>query len=231
MWEEEEAHQFCLPAPFLMHYARISSALHNQHLMADCHTAKDYSSTFPSTLLHKGLSSLCFVQFSISRLFWNCPSPWNNVGNWKKSAASQSSYSYFEGINAWIQLPEMHCPRAQPAVVGHQGLLYVMGGRNSKKVELKSVECYDPVTNSWILLEDGLRKKRWSAAAVPFGQDNLMLIGGRGKWVQGNSVEIFCSDQWRLAAGPGPRAGHDKRYTATLVTRPSDRWGNGPSSS
>jgi hypothetical protein len=106
-----------------------------------------------------------------------------------------------------------------------------MGGRNSKKVELKSVECYDPVTHSWTLLGAGLRKKRWAAAAVPFGQDNLMLIGGRGKWVQVNSVEIFGSldNLWRLAAGSGPRAGHDKRFTATLVTRPSDRWGNGPS--
>ena len=94
-----------------------------------------------------------------------------------------------------MELPEMHCPRAQPAVVGHQGVLYVMGGRNSNKVELKSVECYDPARNSWTLLDGakgGTIKKRWGAASVEFGQDNILVIGGRGKWVS-NSVEVFCS--------------------------------------
>ena len=128
----------------------------------------------------------------------------------------------------------MHCPRAQPAVVGLEGLLYVMGGRNSKKVELKSVECYDPATNSWTLLDQessSLRKKRWAAAAVAFGEDSLMLIGGRGKWAS-NTVEVFDqrTQQWGLAAelASGLNAA-DKRYTACQVTRPSNRylWYNG----
>lgn len=134
----------------------------------------------------------------------------------------------FAGLNDWVQLPEMHCPRAQPAVLGHGGLVYVMGGRNSKKVELKSVECYDPLTNLWTLWDTdsySLRKKRWASAAVPFAQDNLLLIGGRGKWTA-NTVEVFSlpTKQWQLAAHSGVK-GHDKRYSACTVTKPHDRWG------
>ena len=54
-----------------------------------------------------------------------------------------------------------------------------MGGRNSKKVELKSVEYFDPLTNVWTLLEDGLKKKRAAAASVAFREDELLVIGGR----------------------------------------------------
>ena len=103
-----------------------------------------------------------------------------------------------------------------------------MGGRNSKKVELKSIECYDPATNAWTLLdgEGGTIKKRWGAASVELGQDNILLIGGRGKWVS-NSVEVFDSRtrQWLMAGLGSGLGGHDKRYTACLVTRPNDRWG------
>ena len=52
-----------------------------------------------------------------------------------------------------------------------------MGGRNSKKVELKSIECYDPATNAWTLLdgEGGTIKKRWGAASVELGMDFLRV--------------------------------------------------------
>ena len=58
------------------------------------------------------------------------------------------------------------------------------------------------------------------------GQDNILLIGGRGKWVS-NSVEVFDSRarQWLMAGLGSGLGGHDKRYTACLATRPNDRWG------
>ena len=42
----------------------------------------------------------------------------------------------FIGENVWIRLQDMHCPRGQPAVASLHGLLYVLGGRNSKKAGL-----------------------------------------------------------------------------------------------
>ena len=69
--------------------------------------------------------------------------------------------------------------------------------------------------------EGGLRKKRWGAAALAFRDEDLLVIGGRGKWAS-NTVEVLCGCAWRLAKQG--LQGHDKRYTACLVTRPSDRW-------
>ena len=48
-----------------------------------------------------------------------------------------------------------------------------------------------------------------------------LFILGRGKWAA-NTVEVLCGPTWRLAKH-GLR-GQDKRYTACLVTKPSDRW-------
>ena len=69
--------------------------------------------------------------------------------------------------------------------------------------------------------EGGLRKERWGAAALAFRDEDLLVIGGRGKWAS-NTVEVLCGCAWRLAKQG--LQGHDKRYTACLVTRPSDRW-------
>ena len=43
-------------------------------------------------------------------------------------------------------------------MVGYQDKLYVMGGRNSNKVELKSVERYEPDTNTWTMVKDSEEK-------------------------------------------------------------------------
>ena len=43
----------------------------------------------------------------------------------------------------WFRMPDLNVPRVHPAVVSVDGGLYAIGGRNSKKVELKSVEKFD----------------------------------------------------------------------------------------
>lgn len=150
------------------------------------------------------------------------------VGGADNEWSAQSTVECFDpGAHEWLRLANMNCPRAQPAVCALNGLLYVMGGRNSKKVELKSVECYNPSTNMWTLLDDNisgsLRKKRWASAAVAFRDENLMVIGGRGRWA-GGSVEVFCqqTSQWTLTKNPVMEV--DKRYTATIATRPCYKW-------
>ena len=64
--------------------------------------------------------------------------------------------------DTWHRLPDMECPRIHPAVTchSHTGKIYVFGGRNSKKVELKSAEVYDPQTNKWTLLEEGMKVRQ-----------------------------------------------------------------------
>ena len=59
-------------------------------------------------------------------------------------------------------------------MVGYKDKLYVMGGRNSNKVELMSVERYDPLTGSWEMVKD-MHRKRWSPAAVVFHQKIVVV--------------------------------------------------------
>ena len=54
-----------------------------------------------------------------------------------------------------MRFPDLNCPRARPAVVSIGGQLYVIGGRNSRKAELHSVERFDPINNRWDFLESG----------------------------------------------------------------------------
>jgi hypothetical protein len=39
--------------------------------------------------------------------------------------ANVSVECFHPGENIWTRLPDIHCPRAQPAVQGHQGKLYL----------------------------------------------------------------------------------------------------------
>ena len=134
--------------------------------------------------------------------------------NWQATSAVEA-YDPLE--NGWFRMPDLNVPRAHPAVVTAGGELYVLGGRNSKKVELKSVERFDVGNNAWIILDNGLKHKRWSSAAVPYKDDCIIVVGGRGKWV-GNSVEVYSPKLQKFSlALNGPSLG-DRAYTATNVT-------------
>ena len=45
--------------------------------------------------------------------------------------------------------------------------MYVMGGRNSNKVELMSVEKYDPDSDSWTLVKE-MKRKRWGGGGAVY---------------------------------------------------------------
>ena len=66
----------------------------------------------------------------------------------------------------------MLVPRIQPTVVGCDGCLYVMGGRNSNKVELMSVEKYDPDSDSWTLVKE-MKRKRWGGGGAVYHRQGL----------------------------------------------------------
>ena len=111
--------------------------------------------------------------------------------------------------------------RIQPAVVGYQDMLYVMGGRNSNKVELLSAERYNPSTNTWSMVKE-MHKKRWGAAAVVFHK-KVVVVGGRGKRVCRTS-EVFSEEHNSWTVMPGEIPCQDRSYSACLVQKP---WGWG----
>ena len=90
--------------------------------------------------------------------------------NWTAYCAVEQ---YDPLTETWLRLPDMQCPRIHPSVTCHTDhtgtKLYVFGGRNSKKVELKSAEVYDPLTNEWTLLEEGMKVSIYSSLKLPTG--------------------------------------------------------------
>ncbi|KAG8238932.1 hypothetical protein J437_LFUL000769 [Ladona fulva] len=74
--------------------------------------------------------------------------------------------------NKWFEVCPMREPRSTPSVVALDGHLYAIGGTNSyhwyhyqTQVSLKSVEMYDPVTDTWSLMPS-LPHARGEAVAV-----------------------------------------------------------------
>jgi actin-binding protein IPP len=62
----------------------------------------------------------------------------------------------FVNQDQWTEIPSLNRGRASPAVAAADGLLYVMGGDHSHEVNfyraritMTSVECFNPLTNSW----------------------------------------------------------------------------------
>lgn len=57
--------------------------------------------------------------------------------------------------NKWCTVPTMNVARSRPAVVAVDGLLYVIGGAQTSEnfykaqFTLSSVECFDPICNTW----------------------------------------------------------------------------------
>lgn len=95
------------------------------------------------------------------------------IGGWNEYEGAMSTaerYSIEE--DKWTELPPMTVSRAGPACVVVSGLLYVIGGRShagqcAAPLTLNTVECYNPLTNSWTLLPK-LQTGRCEATAFVF---------------------------------------------------------------
>ena len=56
------------------------------------------------------------------------------------------------------------------------GLIYVVGGSNDLSEELKSVECYNPITKEWITLPEMIVKRAYPGVVIL--DDYLYAVGG-----------------------------------------------------
>ena len=117
----------------------------------------------------------------------------------------------------WSRVSDMLVPRVQPTVVSHQDCLYVMGGRNSNKVELMSVERYDPATDTWTLVKE-MKRKRWGGGGAVFHK-HVVVVGGKGKRV-GRIGEVYNDETgtWSEMVGDTPVA--ERAYNLAVVRKP-----------
>jgi len=77
------------------------------------------------------------------------------VGGCLQTLESCYKAEVFDPITrAWSELPETKHARATPVLVPYRGKLYVFGGEgNSQGV----IECYDPYTNEWTIIETRIK--------------------------------------------------------------------------
>ena len=82
--------------------------------------------------------------------------------------------------------------RTQPAAGVLQDKLFVSGGCNNQSEALKSVECYDPGTDTWSRVAD-MNIPRYGHSLVTL-QGKLFAIGGWG----GHGDEVYNpeNDTW-----------------------------------
>jgi actin-binding protein IPP len=78
------------------------------------------------------------------------------VGGTNRQQVLNSVERYSFKTNKWSTVPPMSVERSGPAVAAMDGLLYVIGGAQTHatpfyraQCTISSVECFDPMTNSW----------------------------------------------------------------------------------
>ncbi|XP_055349767.1 uncharacterized protein LOC129596493 [Paramacrobiotus metropolitanus] len=78
-------------------------------------------------------------------------------------------HSYHYG-NGWIKVADLHTPRERFAMASIKNRIYAVGGRVTDTQDLKTVECYDPSTNTWRYV-----------ASLPIAMHSFALVacGGR----------------------------------------------------
>jgi Domain of unknown function DUF11/Kelch motif/Galactose oxidase, central domain len=98
------------------------------------------------------------------------------------------------------------------------GKVLVAGGRSG--VPLRSVEVYDPETETWTLLAGSLAEARHGHTATLLTSGEVLVVGGEGSAGILTSAEVFdpASGAWRTV---GSLALRRTRHTATLL--PSGR--------
>lgn len=100
------------------------------------------------------------------------------VGGWVGAELGDTVEKYDPGSDTWrlMEGGRMTVGRYAMGVLGHEGLIYVIGGYNDLNSELDLVESYNPVTNEWTTLAPLHTKRAYVGVAVL--HDNIYAVGG-----------------------------------------------------
>ncbi|EDM18405.1 similar to DRE1 protein (predicted), isoform CRA_b [Rattus norvegicus] len=116
---------------------------------------------------------------------------------------SRDVWMFNSHLNTWIKVASMHKGRWRHKMVALQGQLFAVGGFDGLR-RLRSVERYDPFSNTWAATAP-LPEAVSSAAVAPCA-GQLYVIGGAGQdGVNTDKVQCFDpkEDQWSLRS-PAP---------------------------
>ena len=132
--------------------------------------------------------------------------------------AMTSCERYNAETDVWEPLPDMETARYDAAAVVFGGKIWVTGGTSRHNdYNLRSVEVFDPVTNTWDLSKNMMREDRARHMLVVLNGELHAVGGHRSEEAQGGEDEATVekydpdSDNWILVpdmAIPEERGGH-----------------------
>jgi len=95
----------------------------------------------------------------------------------------------------WKRLSPMQECRAYVGVAAHNGYLYAVGGEDAQRWKLDTIECYDPLMDSWCYVGSLPGGPRIGAACA-IHKEQLYIIGGYNSENRSNPVmdEVLCFD-------------------------------------
>jgi N-acetylneuraminic acid mutarotase len=124
------------------------------------------------------------------------------VGGVDQSGVLDSNLAYDPNVNAWTEKKPMPTAREHLASAVVDGKLYVVGGRagglENPMPNLDVNEAYDPIKNSWTVLEPMPSKRGGLAAAASSPNGSIFVYGGeeRGGMFSNNEKYDPRTDKW-----------------------------------
>ncbi len=131
------------------------------------------------------------------------------VGGWEGSSRLDSVERYEVETNTWSYVTSMRMAVTSPAVVAHEGSLYVCGGAILEDGDgIDAVRRYDAGADEWTEMAPMLIPRSGSAACV-LGGAIYVLGGWHASTENTNKVERFdpLRNQWRQVCPM-----HERRY-------------------
>jgi N-acetylneuraminic acid mutarotase len=117
------------------------------------------------------------------------------VGGVDNSGASSSNLVYDPKTNAWTEKAPMPTAREHLTSAVVDDKLYVIGGRqtdnDSPKANINQVEMYNPLNDSWTIMEQMPTKRSGIAAAVSPIDNNIYVFGGENPFRDEGPIRAF----------------------------------------
>ncbi|CAI9725152.1 actin-binding protein IPP [Octopus vulgaris] len=122
------------------------------------------------------------------------------IGGWIGSELGATIEKYDSTLDQWMVCGKVNTLRYAMGYVEHEeGLFYLIGGADYSGIELKTTECYNPVTKEWTVLRD--MPTRRSHVAVTIIDNYIYAVGGCNEHEGAlDVVEKYCidTDSWSI---------------------------------
>lgn len=98
----------------------------------------------------------------------------------------------------WQTLPAMPGERYGHCSVVYQDKVWIIGGKDQRNQTIKTIDCYDLISNKWLPNHSELLHARYNTTAVVY-ENKIFVIGGHNDRQILNSVEYYdpAGNKWK----------------------------------